>query len=596
MIDTLKGLTRTCMCGQATEAMIGENITIMGWVSKRRDFGSLIFIDLRDRTGILQVVFDSSTTNEFEKVEKIRSEYVIAVTGVVRKRTDDTINPKLATGTIEVKGDTLRILSEAETTPFAIEEDTKVNEVVRLKHRYLDLRRPDLQKNFIVRDKIARLTRNYLSENGFLEIETPFLGKSTPEGARDYLVPSRVHHGCFYALPQSPQLFKQLLMVSGFDRYFQIARCFRDEDLRANRQPEFTQIDMEMSFVTDENDVMNINEGLIQLLFKECLEMDIPRPFKRMPFEEAMNRYGSDKPDTRFGLELVDISDIASSCDFKVFRDAVANGGSVRLINAKGMESKLSRRDIDKLTDFAKGFKAKGLAWIALSKDEGIKSAITKFLSEEQIKAIFDRAGAEDDDVLFFCADKNTIVYNVLGALRLHLAEKFNLIDKSRYDILWITDFPLFEYDEEEKRYVALHHPFTSPKDEDIELFETAPEKMHAKAYDLVINGEEAGGGSLRIYNTKVQERMFKTLGFNEEDIKQRFGFFVDAFKYGTPPHGGLAFGLDRLVMLFTGTESIKDVIAFPKVQNASCMMSEAPTPVEEKQLADLSIMIDEEI
>lgn len=596
MADMLNGQKRDIMCGLVNESMIGQTVTVMGWTSKRRDFGSLIFVDLRDKTGIVQVVFDSSLTKDFEKAEKIRNEYVLAIEGKIRKRSEDTINEKIATGTVEIEAKTLKILAEAETTPFAIEENTKVNEVVRLKYRYLDLRRPDLQKNLIMRNKISKIARDYLDENGFMEIETPFLGKSTPEGARDYLVPSRIHKGCFYALPQSPQLFKQLLMISGFDRYYQVARCFRDEDLRANRQPEFTQIDLEMSFVDKEESVMSLNEGLIQREFKECLGLDIPTPFKRLKYEEAMNRFGSDKPDTRFGLEITDISDIAEKCDFKVFSDAVKKGGSVRMINAKGFWRKiLSRRDVDALTDFVKTYKAKGLAWIAMDEVDGVKSVITKFLSQDQTDEILRRANAETGDIIFFAADTNDIVFATLGALRLHLGEMGNLIDKSKFDILWVTDFPLFEYDQTEKRYVACHHPFTSPKDEDLDLFETDPSKMHAKAYDLVINGEEAGGGSIRIYNNEIQERMFKTLGFSEQDIKDRFGFFVDAFKYGTPPHGGLAFGLDRLTMLFTGAESIKDVIAFPKVQNASCLMTEAPSTVEEKQLTDLSIKVDED-
>lgn len=592
--DLLQGMKRTNMCGTLTEADAGKKVVVMGFAAKRRDFGNLIFVDLRDRTGIVQLVFDAEVVGKegIDKAGSIRSEYVLAVEGKVRLRSEDTINEKLPTGKIEILASELKILSDADTPPFAIEDETNVNEAIRLKYRYLDLRRGELQRNLMLRAEVCRAARDYLADNGFLEIETPFLGKSTPEGARDYLVPSRVHPGAFYALPQSPQLYKQILMISGFDRYYQITKCFRDEDLRANRQPEFTQIDMEMSFVEDEEDVMGVMEGLVRSIFRRTKNVELDEKIRRMPYAEAMDRFGSDKPDTRFGLELCDISDLVKECGFQVFTKAVAAGGSVRLINAKGFEEKLSRRDIDALTEFAKSFRAKGLAWIAWSREEGVKSAITKFLDEDTLKAIYERSGFEPGDILFFCADKNTIVYNTLGGLRLHLAEKYGLIDESKYDVLWVTDFPMFEYSEEEKRLVAVHHPFTMPKTEDLALADTDPGKMRAKAYDLVINGQEAGGGSIRIHDRTVQEKMFNVLGFTDEQIQERFGFFVNAFRYGAPPHGGLAFGLDRLVMLLTGAESIRDVIAFPKVQNASCLLTDAPGEVEQKQLDELSLEV----
>lgn len=595
MAEFLGGLKRTHMCGQLTEKDNNVEVVLTGWADGRRDFGSLIFVDLRDRTGIIQIVFDQSSIGEqdFLKAETIRNEYVLAVTGKIRLRSEETINNKIPTGHIEVLASSLKILSEADTPPFAIEDGSSVNENLRLKYRYLDLRRPELQKKLMLRNEICKSARNYLSDSGFLEIETPFLGKSTPEGARDYLVPSRINRGCFYALPQSPQLYKQLLMVAGYDRYYQITKCFRDEDLRSNRQPEFTQIDMEMSFVDSERDVTGVMEGLISKIFKDVKNIDIKEPFKTLTYKEAMDRFGSDKPDTRFSLELTDISDLVKDCGFQVFTGAVKNGGSVRMINAKGFFDKLSRRDIDALTEFAKSYRAKGLAWIAFSKEEGIKSAITKFLSEDIQQAIYQRANAQDGDILFFCADKNDIVYNTLGALRQHLADSYNIYDKSQYDILWVTDFPLFEYSEEEKRYVAMHHPFTSPKTEDIPLMDTDPSKVRAKAYDLVINGQEAGGGSIRIHSREVQQKMFEVLGMSEEIINKNFGFFINAFKYGTPPHGGIAFGLDRIAMLLTASESIKDVIAFPKVQTASCLMTEAPGTVDQKQLKELSIKTD---
>lgn len=599
MEEFLGAMARTNYCTEVGDKEIGKTLTVMGWAAKRRDFGGLIFVDLRDRTGILQVVFDASAigADDFKKAEGIRSEYVLAIEGKLRARSEDMINPKLKTGKVELLAKKLKILSEAETPPFAVDESSAVvNEAVRLKYRYLELRTQALQETLAMRSKICSVTRNYLERHGFLEIETPFLGKSTPEGARDYLVPSRVHPGEFYALPQSPQQYKQLLMISGFDRYYQIARCFRDEDLRANRQPEFTQIDMEMSFVDDEEQVMQVAEDMIREVFKACKGIDIGEKLRRIPYQEAMDRFGSDKPDTRFGLEIVDVSDIAATCGFQVFEGAVKKGGSVRMINAKGFiggdKPILSRRDIDHLGEFVKTYRAKGLAWIAVKQNE-LQSVITKFMSEETVKKLLERAGAEAGDILFFCADTNDVVYASLGALRLHLAEKGNLIDKSKYDLLWVTDFPQFEYSPEEKRYVAMHHPFTMPKLEDLDKLETDPAKVRAKAYDLVINGQEAGGGSIRIHSSDVQKRMFNALGFSDERIEEQFGYFVGAFKYGTPPHGGLAFGLDRLTMLLTGTDNIKDVIAFPKVQNASDLMTQAPSPVEQKQLKELSLKID---
>lgn len=598
MAEFLGDLKRTDYCGKVGESQVGKELVVTGWAAKRRDLGGLIFVDLRDRSGILQVVFDASIAGEevFDKAESIRSEYVLAIEGTLRLRDEAAVNPKIATGKVELVAKTLKILSDADTPPFAIEDNSATNEAVRLKYRYLDLRNASYQERFRLRSDVCRVIRDYMLGHDFLEIETPFLGKSTPEGARDYLVPSRVHPGEFYALPQSPQLYKQLLMISGFDRYFQIARCFRDEDLRANRQPEFTQVDMEMSFVDDEEDVMGVAEGLIRRVFKDCIDYDLPEKIRRMTWQEAMDRFGSDKPDTRFGLELTDISDIVDNCGFQVFTGAIKAGGSVRLINAKGFGKILSRRDIDALGEFVKTYKAKGLAWISV-KEDGLQSAITKFLDEDTVNAILKRANAEVGDILFFCADaKNEVVYASLGALRLHLAEKANLIDKSGYDILWVTEFPMFEYSEEEKRLVAVHHPFTSPKTEDLPLVETEPLKVRAKAYDLVINGQEAGGGSIRIHSREVQKRMFNALGFTDEQIQDRFGFFVDAFNYGTPPHGGLAFGLDRLIMLLSKTDNIKDVIAFPKVQNASDLMTDAPSAVEPKQLKELSIKINEKL
>lgn len=590
MGETIKGLKRTIMCGELREAHIGNSVTVMGWVQRRRDLGGLIFVDLRDRTGIVQIVFGDAINKEaFEKASSIRSEYVLAVTGDVVKR--ESINPQMPTGMIEIKAQSLRILSESETPPIYIKENLDAAEQIRLKYRYLDLRRPDMQRNLMIRHRAAKIVRDFMDENGFLEIETPMLTKSTPEGARDYLVPSRNYPGNFYALPQSPQLFKQLLMVSGYDKYFQIVRCFRDEDLRANRQPEFTQIDIEMSFV-DIDDVIEVNERLIQRLFKETIGLDVELPIRRMPYREAMERYGSDKPDIRFGMELVNISDLASNTEFKVFNDALSNGGSVRAINAKGCAG-FGRKEIDRLGEFVKTYRAKGLAYIAIKGSE-IKSPILKFLSEEQMNSIINRMGGENGDLILIVADKNDTVFASLGALRLELARKLNIIgpDNKDFKFLWVTEFPLLEYSEEECRYVAKHHPFTMPMDEDIQYLESDPGRVRAKAYDIVLNGEEIGGGSIRIHDTKLQERMFGVLGFTNEKAWERFGFLLEAFKYGPPPHGGLAYGFDRLVMFLAGTENIKDVIAFPKNQNAADPMTNAPSDVDEKQLEELGISI----
>ncbi len=593
MVDFLNGLERTHKCGELRGSDIDRQVTVMGFVAKYRNLGNLLFIDLRDISGVVQVAFDDQVDKSvFEKAATIRNEFVIAVTGKVRSR-GSNINKNMPTGEVEILASDLRILSEAEVTPFVITEDMKVGEQLRLKYRYLDLRRSYLQSKLVMRDKITRVVRNYLADNGFLEIETPFLGKSTPEGARDYLVPSRIHNGEFYALPQSPQLFKQLLMIAGMDRYYQIARCFRDEDLRANRQPEFSQIDLEMSYVENNEQVMAIAEGLIKSVFKECLGMDITEKFRRIPYSEAMEKWGSDKPDTRFDLQLKNLSDIVKNCGFSVFTSAVANGGSVRAINAKGLCSKMTRKEVDACGEFVKSYGAKGLAYAMLREDGSVTSSILKFLTEAEQKAIFERMDAQKGDIIFFVADKDKVVFDSLGALRCYLADKYELYDKSKYDFLWVVDFPLLEYDAEEDRYVAVHHPFTSAIVEDIPLLDTDPLKVRSNAYDMVINGQEAGGGSIRIHDWHMQEKIFSLLGFSQKDIEERFGFFVDAFKYGAPPHGGLAFGLDRLTMLVTGTDNIKDVIAFPKVQNASCLMTGAPAPVEEKQLKELALNID---
>ena len=594
MLENMGQLRRTNYCGDFRLENVGNVVTVMGWVQKRRNLGSLLFIDLRDRTGLVQIVLDQSVTPAlFEKAEGVRSEFVLAVSGTVRERQSKT--NKIKTGDVEIVAEELNVLSESDVPPFEILDDISVNENLRLKYRYLDLRRPTLQNNLYTRFKISSAARHYLDDNNFIEVETPMLGKSSPEGAREYLVPSRVHPTCFYALPQSPQLFKQLLMISGFDRYYQITKCFRDEDLRANRQPEFTQIDLEMSFVENVEDVLYPVEGLIKNIFKESAGIDLGEGhFRRLSYKEAMSRYGSDKPDTRFGLELCDVSDIAKNVDFQVFKNALSIDGvikgSVRAINAKGFASKLSRKDIDGLVEFVKTLGAKGLAWLSYPQGGEIKGSIIKFLTEQNIKDFSERLNFEEGDVLFFAADKDTVVYNALGGLRLHLGEKYGLIDKNSYDILWVTEFPMFEYSEEEDRYVAVHHPFTAPMDEDLELCEKDPSKARAKAYDIVINGQEAGGGSIRIHRRDIQQKMFEILGFTPEDIQNKFGFFVDAFKYGAPPHGGLALGLDRLVMLITKSDSIKDVIAFPKVQTASCLMTGAPDLVDEKQLKELHV------
>jgi aspartyl-tRNA synthetase len=589
MAETMKGLKRSHRCTEVSNNNIGESVTIMGWVQKSRNKGGIIFVDLRDRSGILQIIFEESDIKEegFKKAEKLRSEYVIAVVGKVVARSG-AVNDNLQTGDIEIRATELRILSEADTPPFPIEEESKTKEELRLKYRYLDLRRPDLQKNLIMRSKVATLTRAFLAEEGFLEIETPMLTKSTPEGARDYLVPSRVHPGNFYALPQSPQLFKQLLMCSGYDRYFQIVRCFRDEDLRADRQPEFTQMDMELSFV-DVDDVIDVNERLLQKLFKEVLDVEVSLPIQRMPYKEAMERFGSDKPDLRFGMELKDVSDLVTGCGFIVFTNALNNGGSVRGINAIGQGS-MPRKKIDALVEFAKGYQAKGLAYIAIAEDGTYKSSFSKFMTEDEMTSLIDRMEGKAGDLLLFAADVDDIVFDVLGNLRLEIARNLSLLKKDDYKFLWVTEFPLLEYSKEQERYVAKHHPFTMPMEEDLELLETAPEKVRAKAYDIVLNGTEIGGGSVRIFQNNVQEKMFEVLGFSKEDAYDRFGFLLNAFKYGVPPHAGLAYGLDRLVMLMAKEDSIRDVIAFPKVKDASCLMTDAPNVVEDKQLVELSI------
>lgn len=592
MAELLNGYKRTKLCAEFRATDIDKEVVCMGFVGKYRNLGNLIFIDVRDRTGIVQVSFDDSTGRDiFDKAVKLRNEFVVCVSGTVRSR-GANINKNLPSGEIEIIAKDLRILSEAEVAPFVISDEANVGDQTRLKYRYLDLRRPSLQKIIIIRNKISKIVRDYLDEKGFLDIETPFLGKSTPEGARDYLVPSRVHPGKFYALPQSPQLFKQLLMIAGFDRYYQIARCFRDEDLRANRQPEFSQIDLEMSYVESPDDVMEIAEGLICRVFNECLDMNlVAGSFKKYSYDYCMENYGSDKPDTRYEMKIVNISDCVEKSDFTVFNNCITSGGSVRAINAKGLASKLTRKQIDACGEFVKGYGVKGLAWIAV-KAEGTTSSVLKFLKQSEIDAIYAKMNVEVGDLILIIADKTQLTLDTLGGLRCHLADTYEMYDKNSFDFLWVTDFPLLEYDEEENRYVAVHHPFTSCKAEDLHYLETNPIKARANAYDFVINGQEAGGGSIRIHDYKMQERMFELLGMSKEDIAARFGFFVDAFKYGAPPHGGLAFGLDRLVMLVTGTDNIKDVIAFPKVQNASCLMSEAPNVVDDMQLKELSLDI----
>ena len=594
MAESMRGLKRSHRCAELNKANIGETVTVMGWVQKNRNKGGIVFVDLRDRSGILQLIFENGDVSEedFEKAGRLRSEFVIAATGVVEARSG-AVNENLATGEIEIRVKELRILSEAETPPFPIEENSKTKEELRLKYRYLDLRRPDLQKNLIMRSKVATLTRQFLDEEGFLEIETPILVGSTPEGARDYLVPSRVHQGSFYALPQSPQLFKQLLMCSGYDRYFQIAKCFRDEDLRADRQPEFTQIDMELSFV-DVDDVIDVNERLLAKIFKDILDVEVPLPIQRMTWQEAMDRFGSDKPDVRFGMELVDVSEVVKDSEFVVFKGALENGGSVRGINAKG-QGEMPRKKIDKLVDFAKDFGAKGLAYIAIQNDGTVKSSFAKFMTEEEMTAIVKAMDGENGDLLLFAADKNKVVWDVLGNLRLEIARQLEILDKSEYKFIWITEFPLLEWNDEQERYQAMHHPFTMPMDEDLPLLDTDPGKVRAKAYDIVLNGTELGGGSVRIFDRDIQNKMFEMLGFTPEQAQTQFGFLLNAFKYGVPPHAGLAYGLDRLIMLMAKEDSIRDVIAFPKVKDASCLMTEAPTRVEQKQLDELAIALVEE-
>ena len=588
------GLKRSHRCTELGTANIGEQVTVMGWVQKSRNKGGIIFVDLRDRSGILQIIFEENNCGEesFAKAEKLRSEFVIAVTGKVEARSGG-VNENLATGGIEVRAESLRILSESETPPFPIEENSKTKEELRLKYRFLDLRRPDIQRNLILRSKIAILTRQFLAEEGFLEIETPTLIKSTPEGARDYLVPSRVHPGSFYALPQSPQLFKQLLMCSGYDRYFQLARCYRDEDLRADRQPEFTQIDLEMSFV-DVDDVIDVNERLLYKLFKELLNVEIPQPIPRMTWQEAMDRYGSDKPDIRFGMELKDVSEVVKDCEFVVFKGALENGGTVRGINAEG-QGGMPRKKIDALVSFAKDYGAKGLAYVAIQEDGTLKSSFAKFMTEEQMAALVAAMDGKPGDLLLFAADKKQVVWAVLGALRLELARQLDLLKKDDFKFLWVTEFPLLEYSEEQGRFVAMHHPFTMPMDEDWHLIDSDPGAVRAKAYDIVLNGTELGGGSVRIHQSDIQSKMFEVLGFTPEKAQEQFGFLLEAFKYGVPPHAGLAYGLDRVAMLMGGCDSIREVIAFPKVKDASCLMTEAPTPVDPKQLEELGIEISPE-
>ena len=593
MAESMKGLHRSHRCTEVSNQNIGETVTVMGWVQKRRNLGSLIFIDLRDRSGILQLVFNEESVGKegYEKAERLRSEYVIAVTGKVEKRSA-AVNESLKTGDIEVIATDIRILSEAETPPFQIEENSQTKDEVRLKYRYLDLRRPDIQKNLMLRSKVAYLMRDFMAKEGFLEIETPMLCKSTPEGARDYLLPSRGHPGHFYALPQSPQLYKQLLMCSGYDRYFQIARCFRDEDLRADRQPEFTQADMELAFV-DVEDVLDVNERLLKYIFKEAIGVDVTLPLPRMPWQEAMDRFGSDKPDTRFGMELCDVSKVVEGCGFSVFTGALENGGSVRGINAKG-QAGMPRKKIDKLVEFAKGYGAKGLAYLAVNEDGTYKSSFAKFMTEDELKALVSAMQGEPGDLLLFAADKNKIVWNVLGALRLELAKELDLLDPNQYNFLWVTEFPLLEWSDEENRFMAMHHPFTMPMEEDWDKIDSDPGSVRAKAYDIVLNGTELGGGSVRIHQDDIQEKMFEVLGFTKERAHEQFGFLLDAFKYGVPPHAGLAYGLDRLVMHMVHADSIRDVIAFPKVKDASCLMTQAPGIVDKKQLEELGLEVEE--
>ncbi len=594
MAESMRGLHRTHRCGELSAANAGEMVTVMGWVQKNRNKGGLVFVDVRDRSGIIQVVFEEGKADAdlIAKAAGLRSEYVVAVVGKVEKRSG-AVNEHIATGEIEVIPSELRVLSESATPPFPIEENSRTKEELRLKYRYLDLRRPDLQRNLMMRSQVATLTRQFLADEGFLEIETPILGKSTPEGARDYLVPSRVHPGSFYGLPQSPQLFKQLLMCSGYDRYFQIAKCFRDEDLRADRQPEFTQIDMELSFV-DVDDVIDVNERLLAKLFRDVLGVEVSLPIPRMTWQEAMDRYGSDKPDTRFGMELTDVTETVKDFDFVVFKGAVENGGSVRGINAKG-QGGMPRKKIDKLVSFAKDYGAKGLAYIAIQEDGSFKSSFAKFMTEEQSKNLIDAMAGEAGDLLLFAADKNKVVWDVLGALRVELAKQLELLDKNEYSFVWITEFPLLEWSEEQNRYTAMHHPFTMPMEEDLQYLDSDPGRVRAKAYDITLNGNEIGGGSIRIFQNEIQEKMFEVLGFTKEQAHSQFGFLLDAFRYGVPPHAGLAYGLDRMVMLMAKEESIRDVIAFPKIKDASCLMTDAPGEVDEKQLLELGLALAEE-
>ena len=591
MAESMVGLKRTHRCTEVTTAHIGQEVTVMGWVQKSRNKGGIIFVDLRDRSGILQIIFEENDcgAENFAKAEKLRSEFVVAVTGRVEARSG-AVNTNLATGAIEIRANSMRILSESETPPFPIEENSKTKEELRLKYRFLDLRRPDIQKNLMIRSQVATLTRAFLASEGFLEIETPTLIKSTPEGARDYLVPSRVHPGSFYALPQSPQLFKQLLMCSGYDRYFQLARCYRDEDLRADRQPEFTQIDMELSFV-DVDDVLDVNERLLKKLFKEICGFDVQLPIPRMTWQEAMDRFGSDKPDLRFGMELKNVSEVVKGCEFAVFKGALENGGSVRGINAQG-QGHMPRKKIDALVEYAKGFGARGLAYVAISEDGTVKSSFAKFMKDEEMNALIKVMDGKPGDLLLFAADRDKVVFDVLGNLRLELARQLDLLKKDDFKFLWVTEFPLLEYSEEEDRYVAMHHPFTMPMDEDIQYIDSDPGRVRAKAYDIVLNGVEMGGGSVRIHQADIQSKMFEVLGFTPERAGEQFGFLLEAFKYGVPPHAGLAYGLDRVVMLMVGADSIRDVIAFPKVKDASCLMTEAPGQVDDKQLEELHIAV----
>ncbi len=591
MAESMQGLKRTHRCGELSAANVGETVTIMGWVQKNRNKGGLVFVDVRDRSGIIQVVFEEGSSDAalIEKAAKLRSEYVVAIVGRVEKRSG-AVNSNISTGEIEVVPSELRILSESETPPFQIEENSKTREEVRLKYRYLDLRRPDLQRNLIMRSKVATLTRQFLADEGFLEIETPILIKSTPEGARDYLVPSRIHQGEFYALPQSPQIFKQLLMCSGYDRYFQIAKCFRDEDLRADRQPEFTQIDMELSFV-DVDDVIDVNERLLAKLFKEVLDAEVSLPIQRMTWQEAMDRFGSDKPDIRFGMELQNVTEVVKDVDFVVFKSAIENGGTVRGINAKG-QGMMPRKKIDKLVSFAKDYGAKGLAYVAIQEDGSVKSSFAKFMTEDQMQALIQAMGGENGDLLLFAADKNKVVWDVLGALRLELARQMDLLDKNEYKFLWITEFPLLEWSEDQNRFTAMHHPFTMPMEEDLQYIDSDPGRVRAKAYDITLNGNEIGGGSVRIFDQDIQKKMFEVLGFTPEQAEEQFGFLTNAFKYGVPPHAGLAYGLDRVIMLMAKADSIRDVMAFPKVKDASDLMTEAPSRVSEEQLEELGLEV----